>query len=137
MRSLKINYLAVLVGVVISQALPAVWYSIFADKWMAANNLTMEAIQGSDSPINYLISTITGAIAVVTMAYLYKRMKVDSAFEGLMWGLLLGFAFIYTDDITVNMFSMRPYVLTLINGGASTLTTGLVGLVLGAWRKYE
>lgn len=137
MRILKINYLAVVAGVVISQAFPAIWYSIFSDKWMAANNLTMEAIKGSDSPVNYLISTLAGAITVVTMAYLYKRMKVNSAFEGLMWGLLLGFAFIYTDDITVNMFSMRPYTLTLINGGGSTITAGLVGLVLGAWRKYE
>ena len=137
MRRLKINIWAILVCVIISQAFPAFWYSMFSEPWMTANKITMDAAMAADSPVNYLISTLTGAIMIVTMAFVFKRMKVESAFDGLMWGLLLGFAFIFTDDTTVNMFSLRPSVLTLINGGNSTIVTGLVGLVLGAWRKYE
>ncbi len=137
MQTLKINYLAILVCVVLAQVIPAVWYTVLSEPWMKANNITMEQAQAAASATPYLVSIIHSALLSLVMAWLFKRMNVSSGMDGLQIGLAIGFAFVLMEHMTVNSFSLRPYYLTWIDGGCTFVVIPIIGFILGSWRKYE
>jgi Protein of unknown function (DUF1761) len=136
MKTLKINLLAVLVCVVAGQILPMIWYVVLNDQWLAAANMTAEQSQNVN-PIAYGVSIIAAAAAAYLMAWLFTKIPVESAQSGFLTGLLLGTGFIFLEIITQDMFQFKPLALSLINGGQTVLVYAVMGLVLGAWRKYE
>jgi hypothetical protein len=136
MKTLKINYLAVLVIVILAQIIPMGWYTAFQEKWMAYNNITME--MGEEAGITpYIASLVYAAFLAWALAWLFKRMKVESAMDGLKSALILGFPATILSNIMINLFSMRPYGLSWIDGGCGLIIFAVAGLVLGGWRKYD
>jgi len=120
MKTLKINYLAVLVIVILAQIIPMGWYTAFQEKWMAYNNLTME--MGSDAGATpYIASIVYGAFLAWALAWAFQRMKVESAMDGLKSALILGFPVTILSNIMINLFSMRPYSLSWIDGGCGLI----------------
>ena len=136
MKTLKINLLAVLVCVVAGQVLPMAWYGAFAKPWMEAAHLT-EADAQMAGPVAYIVSIIAAAAAAYLLAWLFTKIPVESAQSGFLTGLLLGTGFIFLEIITQDMFQFKPLALSLINGGGTVLVYAIMGLILGAWRKYE
>lgn len=136
MKSLKINYLAILACVVLAQVIPAIWYTVFSDQWMAANKLTMEFVEQNVSSTPYLVSLVHSLLFSLVLAWLFRRMKVESGIDGLQIGLAIGFAFVLMEHMTVNAFSYRPYYLSWIDGGCTAIVIPICGFILGAWRKY-
>lgn len=137
MRTLKINYLAVLVGTIISYVASAFWYGFWTEPWMAYNKLTLEFIEANFSTTPYIVGFINSAIFTLVLAWVFKRMNIKSGLDGLKSGLIMGFPFALMNTMTTNMFSFRPYELSWIDGGINLLIFAVVGLLLGAWRKYE
>ncbi|HLF35785.1 MAG TPA: DUF1761 domain-containing protein [Cyclobacteriaceae bacterium] len=136
MKTLKINYLAVLVMVILGQLIPMGWYTLFQEKWMAYTNLTME--MGSEAGATpYLASIVYSAFLAWALSWVFTRMKVESAMDGLKSALILGFPVTILYNIMQNLFSMRPYGLSWIDGGCGIIMFAVAGLVLGGWRKYD
>ncbi len=136
MKQLKINHAAVWIIVVLAQAIPAVWYGIFAEPWMEMNNLTEEmATSGGSTP--FIVSIISSVALTYMIAWVFVRMNVDSLMDGLKTGFIMGFPIAILSTMTVNMFSIRPYGLAWIDGGAQLIIWVLSGIILGAWRKYK
>jgi hypothetical protein len=137
MRKQSVNLWAVLVCVVIGQVIPALWYSAFSEKWMALNGFTMEQIKAGTSPVPYLASIVSSSFMAYTLAWVFTKIPVKSLLVGFLIGLLFGVVFILFETIVKDMFSMRPLLLSLIDGGVSVLVYAVSGAVLGVWRKYE
>jgi hypothetical protein len=137
MRKQSVNLWAVLVCVVIGQVIPALWYSAFSEKWMALNGFTMEQIKAGTSPVPYLASIVSSSFMAYTMAWVFTKIPVKSLLAGFLIGLLFGVVFILFETIVKDMFSMRPLLLSLIDGGVSVLVYAITGAILGVWRKYE
>lgn len=137
MKSLKINYLAILACVVLAQVIPAIWYTVFSEPWMKANNITMEQAEAAASSTPYFVSIIHAFLISYVMAWLFQRMNVTSGMEGLQIGLAIGFAFVLMEHMTVNSFSLRPYYLTWIDGGCTFVVIPIIGFILGSWLKYK
>jgi hypothetical protein len=136
MKQLKINHLAILACVVVGQIVPMIWYSSFSTPWMAGHHITLE--QGQNSPPTpYIVAIVYSIVSAYTMAYLFKRMNVDSMADGFKTALLIGFAFTLMYSMTNNLFTFKPYYLTWIDGGVFVVVYALFGVILGAWRKYE
>lgn len=134
MNNLKINHAAVWVIVVLGQVIPATWYGIFAEPWMAMNNLTMEqATSGGSAP--YIVSIVTSIAFGYMLAWVFVRMRVDSLMDGLKTGFIMGFPIAILGTMTVNMFSIRPYGLAWIDGGMNLILWVVAGIILGAWTK--
>lgn len=125
-----------LVVIVLGQVLPAAWYGAFSDPWMDANNLTMDIVEEEASATPYIFSIISSAIFAYVLAWLFTRLRVESAMQGLTYGLAMGFAFTVLPFAVNNTFSLRPASLIWIDGGVNLLIWAAAGLVLGAWRKY-
>lgn len=136
MKSLKINHLAVVAIVILGQVIPALWYGLFAEKWMEFNGLTPEeAMSGGATP--YISSVVTSVVFAYVIAWLFRRMQVESAIDGLKTAVIMGIPFSLLNHMTTNFFSLRPYGLAWIEGGGELLIWAFAGLILGGWRKYE
>jgi hypothetical protein len=136
MKQLKINHAAVWIIVVLAQAIPAFWYGIFAEPWMEMNNLTEEmATSGGATP--FIVSIISSVALTYMIAWVFTRMNVDSLMDGLKTGIIMGFPIAILSTMTVNMFSIRPYALAWIDGGAQLIIWIITGIILGAWTKYK
>lgn len=137
MRKQSVNLWAVLVCVVIGQVIPALWYSIFSEEWMALNGFTVEQIKSATSPVPYLASIVSTSFMAYTMAWVFTKIPVKSFVTGFLIGLLFGIVFVLFETIVKDMFSIRPLALSLIDGGVSVIVYAITGTILGAWRKYE
>jgi hypothetical protein len=137
MKTLKINHLAILTIVVLGQAIPAGWYNLFADQWMEFTGLTLADAEASASATPYIASIIKSVVFAYVLAWLFRRMSIESSMDGLKTALLMGISFSLLNHITLDMFSLRPYGLSWINSGVELIMWALAGLILGGWRKYE
>ena len=137
MRKQSVNLWAVLVCVVISQIIPALWYWAFYESWMALNGFTTEQIQAANSPAPYLASIVSSSFSSYTIAWVFTKIPVKSMVTGFLTGLLFGVVFVFSEMIVKDMFSMRPLLLSLIDGGISVIVYAVTGGILGFWRKYE
>ncbi|MEL7004096.1 MAG: DUF1761 domain-containing protein [Bacteroidota bacterium] len=137
MKTLKINYLAVVVAAIVSYAISAIWYTVFGEPWMAYNKLTLEFVEANISVTPYIVALVNSFVFAFVMAWILKRMNVKSAIDGLKIGFVMGISFALLLTMTTNFFSYRPYELSWIDGGVNWLIFAVVGLILGAWRKYE
>ena len=139
MKDLKINYLAVLVGVVLQFVLGFLWYGpLFGEAWMEMVGLDMDAVMadpvGAEGWITNVVASVAG---IYLLAWLYVKLGVDSIGKGAGYGLLIGFVFVLLANMTTGMFAKDPYGLAWITGGFTTAGLGVGGAVLGAWTKVK
>ena len=137
MRRQSVNLWAVLVCVVIGQVVPALWYGAFSDKWMALNGFTPEQMKAATSPAPYLASIVSSSFVAYTIAWVFTKIPVKSLSAGFLIGLLFGVVFVMLETIVKDMFSLKPLLLSLIDGGVSAIVYAITGSILGGWRRYE
>lgn len=139
MSNLKINHAAVWVSVVVVIALGFAWYDpIFGEQWMAMVGLDLATVEANPPGAEVWITNIASTvIPMYVLAWLFVRLKVQTAFEGAKIGLMIGFSFVLLSRMTSDMFSQNPYELSWIVGGFSMLSIAIGGTILGAWRKYK
>jgi RsiW-degrading membrane proteinase PrsW (M82 family) len=137
MRKQSVNLWAVLVCVVISQIVPALWYGAFSDTWIALNGFTTEQVESANSPAPYLARIVASSFSAYTLAWIFTKIPVKSLVMGFLIGMLFGVVFVLSALMVKDMFSLRPLLLSLIDGGAQVLVYAISGAILGAWRKYE
>jgi hypothetical protein len=137
MRKQSVNLWAVLVCVVIAQIVPALWYTAFSESWMALNGFTEQQMKSEVSPVPYLASIVSSSFITYTIAWIFTKIPVKTFIAGFMTGLLFGLVFVLSEVIVKDMFSLRPLLLSLIDGGVSVVVYTITGSILGIWRKYE
>lgn len=137
MKKLKLNYWAIFVVVIVSQIIPMIWYSVFQNKWMKLNDLSLEFIEDNATSSPYIMAIIASLAFAWVLAWLFKRMNIESAKDGFLTAFVMGIPFSLFNLMTLNMFSFRPYELAWIDGGENLIIWGAAGIILGAWRKYE
>jgi hypothetical protein len=135
MKTLRINIFAVVVAVIAGQIVPMAWYSLFADEWMDLAGITLEQAREL-SPAAYVVSVISTAVMAYVMAWFFVKLRVESAVEGLKYGLIIGVAFNFMSIYTQNWFEFRSPYLSLIDGGNNVIVFTVTGLILGGWRRY-
>ncbi|MDX1665664.1 MAG: DUF1761 domain-containing protein [Saprospiraceae bacterium] len=136
MKRLRINHAAVWVCIVLAQIIPLLWYTALGSQWMAANELSQEFIEENQNIGPYIVSILASIVSMYVLAMIFRRMEIESARSGATTGLLIGIAFNTLSIITINVFSFRPLVLAVIDGGVNAVVFLVAGAILGGWRKY-
>ena len=134
----RLNYLAIVAGVVINQVLGMAWYTLLGRHWMAETGLTpedMEAMKGTPRQwYPYVIAVAAALVFVVAIAVLIEELGATDAVDGLVVGLLAAAAFIMTTSAMNYAFEGRSLRLYAINNGYHVVAFALIGALLGAWR---
>ena len=134
----RIHHLAVLILVVIHQAIHVGWYAIFGNTWLNLHAREMTDIERTHNPGAYVIAVITAIIVNYALAWLISRMNAHTAIAGLRVALFCWFCFLFVEFATVAVFSAfetNPWPLILIDMGRPFVAWSITGLVLGAWRR--
>lgn len=137
MRKQSVNLWAVLVCVVISQIVPALWYVAFSDTWIALNGFTAEQLKAENSPTPYLASIVSSSFSSYTLAWLFTKIPVKTLITGFITGFIFAVVFVLFEIIVKDMFSLKPLMLSFIDGGPRVISYAISGAILGAWRKYQ
>ena len=134
----SLNYLAIIVGVIINQALGAGWYSTLAKPWMAGVGLTMEDVEAVRGTARqwypYIVAVVSALVFTVGLAVVIQGMGADDVVGGLILGLLAAIGFIATSYATTYSFEGRSVKLFLINTGYPVISYGIIGVLLAVWQ---
>lgn len=128
------GYLSVIVAALAGFAFGALWYMTLAKPWMAAAGIPMTADgkpDGNGSPLPFVLSGIAMLLVAGMMRHTFALSGIDTAGKGLISGLGIGLFFISPWIMINNAYSMRPFKLTMIDGGYATFGCAIIGLVLG------
>ncbi len=136
MKALKINFVAIAVLAVAFQLTNVAWYSLAGDKWLELAGLK-NATNMEPNPIAYVISLLNAALFCFMIAWLFTKIRVETALQGIIYAVSFYGCFVFFESMTKDMFHLRPLMLTLINEGVNFINYTLAGAVLGVWRKYE
>lgn len=138
MKSLQINYLAVLAAAIATFVLGAIWYIAFSDAWMRLAGLTeTEIVNSGGGASAYIISFSTYVLGAYALALLLKSMNVQTIKTGALTGALIGALLIGGNIFTNNAYELKPVGLSVLNAGFSCLSCVVMGAILGGWRKYK
>lgn len=110
------------------------WYSIFSKDWLAMSRITAEQASGVN-PMVYILSMVVAALSCYTFIWLFDKLRVNTAKEGAKMALIIGISFFFLEVIVMDLFSIRPLKLALINGGNFLVFLTVAGAVLGGYRK--
>ena len=129
---MKKSALVIIACVVINMVLGMAWYGAFSQPWMDANLLTMEKIQatGNATP-GYILSMAVAAVSAVILTLILTRMRIRGWKEGLYTGAGIGLIALM-GTIVGNWYAMRPFVVSLVDGGFAFLQYAAYCAVIGA-----
>ena len=125
--------LNVLAAAAASWVFGAFWYMALSKPWMKAAGIPMTADgkpDGNGSPLPLVLSAVTMVIVAGFMRHIFATSGIATLGAGTIAGLGIGLFFISPWTMINNAYGMRPFKLTLIDGGYSTIGCGLIGLVL-------
>ncbi len=127
------GYLAVLVATIAAFIFGAVWYSVFAKPWMADSGVPVgdnERPQNASSPVPYVTCFVAQILVAGMLRLMMDQIGITSLGNALQWGAAVGLFFITPWIALNNGYSMRPFRLTMIDGGYATFGCAIMGAVL-------
>jgi hypothetical protein len=130
-----VNFLSVIIAAIASMALGAVWYGALAKPWMAAAGLTMDDIKGNTgkpkSSAAYPVAMLSKLVMAFCFARLLALVDAVSVSNGIALALFLWIGFVITSLSVGHRFQLRPWSLTLIDGGYWLAVLLVMGIVIG------
>ena len=124
---------SILVAALAGFAFGALWYMTLSKPWMAAARIPMTPDgrpDGNGSPLPFALSGIAMLLVATMMRHVFDMAGITTATEGLTAGGGIGLFFISPWIMINNAYGMRPFRLTLIDGGYATFGCAIIGLVL-------
>ena len=125
--------LAVIVAAAAGWVFGAVWYMALSKPWMAAAGIPMTADgrpDGNGSPLPFVLSAVAMILVAGMMRHTFALSGIDTLGAGLTGGLGVGLFFIAPWIMINNAYGMKPFRLTLIDGGYATFGCTIIGGVL-------
>lgn len=141
MSIFSINWLAVVVGVVISMLSGSMWYNpktFFPIWWKGIGKGDMQPGGGSNMGVIWGLTILTSLVQVVGIAVVLN--VVEKAFgnvtitTGALTGALLWLGIVAPTNLTNKLFAGFPYKVWAIEVGNHLLNFVLFGALLGLWR---
>lgn len=133
MTHFDVNWLAILLAMVASMALGMAWYMGLAKQWMAAAGLTEDDVNdGGASPF------VWAALAQLVIAYFISMLTPQlfesiSVYSAVMVGAHMWVGFILTSMVLNHRYQMKPWSLTIIDGGYLLGVVIVQGVVIGVF----
>jgi len=131
----EMNYLAVLVGAVVSVAIGALWFSplVAGRAWLAAIGKTKEQVAEDFSPLNVVWAAVCGFLISYGLARLIVFTGWNTLLGGLQLGILTALTLVAAAIAVNHVFEKRPVGLTVNYALHHLVEFAAIGMLLGAW----
>jgi hypothetical protein len=128
----EINWLAVVVSIVLSFALGALWHSVLFKKSWSEDSGSIYNSQNHGNPaVIFGLSGILHVVLVIGLAMFIGQH--DNFSSGALKGLFISIVWISTSIGVTYIFVGRTFRLFLIDAGFYVVFLSLAGMLLGAW----
>jgi len=128
-----LEYVNVLVAAAGSWFFGAVWYMTLSKPWVEASGIECDENgkpKGGGSPMPFVLSAICMILVAGLMRHIFARAGITGIGEGLVNGGAIGLLFIAPWTMINNAYGMRPFRLTLIDGGYAVIGCAIIGTIL-------
>ncbi len=128
------QFVAVFIAAAACFGFGAFWYITLAKPWMAASGVPVGPDgqpAGGNGPSPHIFSGIAALVVAGMMRHIFVLGQIDTLGKGLVFGLGIGAFFIVPWMAMNNAYGMRPFALTVIDGGNAIIGCGIIGTVLG------
>ena len=125
-----VNVLAAAAG---SWVFGAVWYMALSKPWMEAAGIECDENgrpKNGGSPLPFTLSAICMLLVAGLMRHVMAMANLTTVIQGLMTGFGVGAFFIAPWTMINNAYSMRPFKLTVIDGGYAIIGCSIIGVIL-------
>jgi hypothetical protein len=127
-----INWLTVIVGVILSNALGFLWYGpLFGKPWTAALGKRPEDVQGS--PMMYVVTVVTSLLTMIALAATVLAFGSSGIVQGAVLGLILYVGFQGTATFVGRTFEGSSMTLWRINAFYNLVVFVVMGAIFAAW----
>jgi hypothetical protein len=126
----------VLVAAAASWIFGAGWYMALSKPWLAASGVECDESgrpKNGGNPLPFVLSAIAMILVAGMMRHVFAMAHIESIGKGALSGLGIGLFFIAPWTMINNAYAMRPFRLTLIDGGYSVCGCTLIGAILAAF----
>jgi Protein of unknown function (DUF1761) len=134
MTSSRVNPAAAVVAGIAYWVVQAVWYTVFAQAWIAGTGRAVGELQQGAVWTRYVIAVIADIVVAYGVSWVTGLTGERTAARGAQCGALVWLAFVATQLATNYGFENRPVSFFLINAGAALVGMVVIGAVVGAWR---
>lgn len=113
----------------------AFWYMTLSKPWIKAANIKCDENGRPEggSAVPFALSAVAMLVVAGMMRHIFQMGEIDTIAKGFTSGLGIGLFFISPWVMINNAYGMRPFKLTLIDGGYSTFGCAIMGIVLTAF----
>jgi len=128
-----INWWAVALAFALSFGLGWFWYSPqgFFNPWKRAAGITDEQMREADMGTAFGGTAAANLLGVILLAVLMAAADVSGAWQGLVFGAMVGLVFRGGAHALHNGFAIRRPLVTLIDAAHDTVALAVAGLVIG------
>ncbi len=128
--------LNVLAAAAASWVFGAIWYMTLSKPWLKVSGVRLDANgkpNGNGSPLPFVLSAVCMILVAGMMRHIFQMSGVVTVGAGLVSGLGIGLFFIAPWTMINNAYGMRPFMLTVIDGGYAIIGCAIIGAVLTAF----
>lgn len=133
---MRVNYVVAVVSGVVYFVLQAVWFTVFAEPWIAGLGWTPERIADAKAhmtPWPYVVAFVCNVVMAVVLGKVIAWTGKASAASGTAMGVLLWLGLVLTSMATEFGFERKPASFTAIAAGAALLGLAAMGAIQGWW----
>lgn len=132
-----VNYLAVILAVIATQALGVLWYGkVFAEGWVAARAIDLSK-EENPGPVVYLVPLVCSLVIAYSLARLVDMTGADSVGDCLAIAAFAWVGFAGTVQLSQINFSegkVNRLQTFLIEGGYTLASFLIIGAIVGAFQ---
>jgi hypothetical protein len=138
-KTVRLNYLAILVSALVYFGIEAVWFSVFMKQWLAGNRLTLDGLQqlqqqGHNPLIAYGVAFLGALLMAAVISLLTQMTGRQTIVRGVFIAILAWIGFVLTTWSAENAFEARDWMALAIDTGASLIGMVFMGAILGEWK---
>ena len=127
-----VNWLAVVVGTVVSMAMGALWYGpLFGNLWLRLIGKTVDDIEGD--PLDYVKTAVAAFIAMLLLNLVVLSFGAGSLVEGVLVGALTFIGFGATLTFVYTTFEGPEEKVWLLYAAYQLVVFVIMGAVFAVW----
>jgi hypothetical protein len=129
----SVNWLAVIVGTVVSMALGALWYGpLFGRTWLRLIGKSAEEIEGD--PLDYLKTAVAAFVAMLFLNLMVFSLGTNGFVNGMVVGALTFIGFGATMTFVYTTFEGPKEKVWLLYAAYQLVVFVIMGAVFAVWK---